>query len=146
VLAKLEAERIQSFIINLNKRMQAYIDDFFPTEPLTVRLDCFREAKSGASKGMKKAQITFSMSYKDFETDDLGVLSGGEYDRLQLAVTLAFADCAKIPILMLDESLNSLDDQTCAHVVDKIRCKDRLTLLVAHQVSSEGVFDTVLKL
>lgn len=146
IINKLEAERIQSFIANLNDKVQAYVDDFFPEEPMSIRLDCFKEGKSGASKGIKKANITFSFNYKDYTSDDLGVLSGGEYDRLQLAVCLAFADIAGVPLLMLDESVNSLDDVTCSHVVQKIKSIDRLTLMVAHQVSSEGVFDNIIKL
>jgi DNA repair exonuclease SbcCD ATPase subunit len=141
VLSKLEAERIQGFICSLNSSIQSYCDHFFVDEPLTIQLTCFKE-----TKGLKKAQITFNLVYKDYEATDLGILSGGEYDRLQLAVCLAFADISKVPLLMLDESLASLDETTCGTVVAKLSDSKRLTILVAHQVSSEGTFDCVVRL
>jgi exonuclease SbcC len=141
IISKLEAERIQGFISSLNKSIQKYCDDFFVEEPLTIQLNCFKE-----TKGTKKAQITFNISYKEYECNDLGILSGGEYDRLQLAVCLAFADISQTPLLMLDESLASLDETTCESVVTSLSDSGRLTILVAHQVSSEGVFDKIVKL
>jgi DNA repair exonuclease SbcCD ATPase subunit len=79
--------------------------------------------------------------------DDLE-LSGGEHDRLNLAITIALNSLDEnSPILMLDESISSLDSINVEKVLVTLGkySKDKLILVVLHS-AIEGNFDQVINL
>lgn len=136
MIEKTEARLIDLFIYELNTNIQKYVDQFFIDEAMTVNIKCVRGAN-------EQPKIAFNMVYKGNAIDDVKILSGGEYDRLQLSITLAFADIIKIPLLMLDETVNSLDEELCTHVLEQLKTTSRITLIIAHQVE-EGLFDNAI--
>jgi ABC-type phosphate transport system ATPase subunit len=77
---------------------------------------------------------------------DLSILSGGEYDRIVLAIVLAFAEFFKLPLLLLDEIINSLDINTTQKVINHIQqCypSNQAIIYVGHQ-TIQGIFDSVI--
>ncbi len=78
---------------------------------------------------------------------DLMSLSGGERDRVNLAIVLALNSLFNSPMLLLDECISSLDYNNFNKVIDALQenMKDKLVLLVCHQ-AEEGQFDDVLVL
>jgi DNA repair exonuclease SbcCD ATPase subunit len=77
---------------------------------------------------------------------DLSILSGGEYDRIVLAIVLAFAEFFKLPLLLLDEIINSLDINTTQKVINHIQqCypNNQAIIYVGHQ-TIQGIFDSVI--
>jgi len=139
----LEAESIAvaNVIDSINTHAQIYLDSFFVDNPIVVRLLPFKETKKS-----NKPQINIEILYKDMECD-LNMLSGGELSRVILAFTLALGEMFNTPILLLDESTASLDQEATTVVFDSIKenFKGKMVLIIAHQVI-QGVFDKVIKL
>lgn len=140
----LEAESIAitNMITSINTHAAVYLEYFFPDNPINVRMTPFKETKDNASK----PQINVEIDYRGME-HDMNMLSGGEQSRVVLAFTLALAEIHNSPLILLDESTASLDQELTGCVVDALRenFNGKLVLLIAHQVV-QGAFDTVVKL
>jgi exonuclease SbcC len=139
----LEAESIAigNIVATINTHARIYLDCFFPDDPISVSLLPFKETKKAI-----KPQINIQVEYKSMEAD-LTMLSGGELSRVILAYTLALGEIFNTPLLLLDESTSSLDQEMSGVVFDGLRdhFNGKLVLIVAHQVVT-GVFDNVIKL
>ncbi len=139
----LEAESIsiQNIIETINSHAQLYLDYFFMENPISVKLLSFKETKLKS-----KPQINLEIDYKGMEVD-LSSLSGGELSRVVLAFTLALCEIFHSPLLLLDESTASLNQELTTVVFDAIKSnfKSKTVIIVAHQVV-EGVFDKIIKI
>jgi len=139
----IEAEYISmvNIVDNINLHSQNYLDNFFPDNPITVNLSCFKETKKNS-----KPQINIEISYKGMDCD-INSLSGGETSRVILAFTLALGEMFNTPLLMLDECTASLDSESTSIVFDTIKenFKNKSVLVVAHQCT-EGIFDKIIKI
>jgi DNA repair exonuclease SbcCD ATPase subunit len=139
----LEAESIaiHNIIENINFHSQTYLDYFFPENTIIVRLLAFKETKKNT-----KPQINLEINYKGNDCE-LNSLSGGELARVTLAFTLTLNEIFNSPILILDESTASLDQELTNIVFNSIKdnFKNKIILVVAHQVV-EGIFDQIINL
>lgn len=143
VITKAESITMSNYIGTLNVYLDEYIGSFFPTTPLRVMISPFKTD----SKSCVKHQITVVV-YHSGEEVDVGSLSGGEYDRVQLAITMAMSRVSNSPMMMLDESISSLDETTCNSVLKGIKSNtelSKLVFIVAHQFI-EGNFDAIIKI
>jgi DNA repair exonuclease SbcCD ATPase subunit len=134
-----EAKSLSNYIHTVNLHVMHYLDLFFLSDPISVELMLYKESK----KKVKKFQINIEVKYKGMDID-LTAISGGEFDRVQLAFALALSEIGNSKLVLLDESISSLDQQTCSTVLDGIRSSGRLTLIVSHQITS-GEFDQIVK-
>lgn len=125
----------------INTHARAFLEIFFPDNPISVQLKPFKTTK----KSVKPA-INVEIEYKGMECDLL-MLSGGELSRVVLAYTLALAEMFNTPLLLLDECTASLDQDMTGIVFEGIRenFNGKLTLIIAHQVIS-GTFDNIVTL
>jgi ABC-type transport system involved in cytochrome bd biosynthesis fused ATPase/permease subunit len=110
---------------------------------MLIEIESFKEVK--ANKGPSKPQINIKIDYKGFEVD-INSLSGGERDRLDLSFTLSLAEIFGSRMLMLDESISSLDYDNSSNVLEGLKenYKGRSILIVSHQ-ANEGFFDDIVK-
>ena len=143
----LESESIamMNVIASINTHTQGYLEDFFPDNPISVKLVPFKETKSG--KNIKiKPQINLEIEYKGMEAD-INMLSGGELSRVILAFALALGEMFNTPMMLLDECTASLDQELTGVVMDGIRehFTGKLVIIIAHQCI-EGSYDTVIKI
>lgn len=129
---------LQSLIDEINTHLVPYLQVFFPDNPLTLEVKLF---KANEKTKMVRNQVNLSVGYRGAVTD-LSTLSGGERDRVNLAFTLALAEIFSIPLLMLDETLSSLDREMTENILEHIQKDSRAILVIAHQVSL-GLFDHV---
>lgn len=140
----LEAESIaiMNVVESINVHAQDFLDAFFPTDPISVRLSAFKQTK----KKTTKPQINIQIDYKGMEAD-MSMLSGGESSRIVLAYTLALAEIFNSPLILLDECTASLDQNLTNAVIEGIRLNfpDKIVLVIAHQVVS-GIFDSEIKM
>lgn len=140
----LEAESlaILNIINSINIHSQEYLDIFFPVDPIVVRLLPFKTTK----KKTTKPQINLEIDYKGMEAD-INMLSGGELARVVLAYTLALSEIFNTPLIMLDESTASLDQEMTSIVMEGIRKNfaNKLVIVIAHQVISAD-FDRQISL
>jgi exonuclease SbcC len=139
----LEAESIaiSQTIDNINYYMNFYLEKFFLDNPITVQITPYKETKKDI-----KPLINIEVGYKGSNTD-LNSLSGGEYDRVTLSIVLALNTIFGSNLLMLDESIVSLDSDLTNEILDVLKenLKEKLVIVVAHQIE-EGVFDNVIKI
>lgn len=136
-----EGMALTNLIYTINTTLQMYLDMFFEKEPIQVVLKSYKQVKDS-----KKSQITIEVNYKGHQVE-LSCLSGGEYDRVVLSFALTFADLIQSPLLLLDECVSSLDQDTADIVYNgmKQHCSNKLVILVAHQIVT-GMFDSILRL
>lgn len=143
----LEAESIAmlNVISSINTHIQPYLECFFPSDPLSIKLVPFKETKKGTTVN-KKPQINLQIEYKGMEAD-INMLSGGELSRVILAFALSLGEMFNTPIMLLDECTSSLDQELTGVVMDGIRenFNGNLVLLIAHQVV-KGQFDKVIQI
>lgn len=134
-----ESMFLQHIIDKLAKSTNSILEHFYPDEPMTITLNTFKQVKKDS-----KPQINMEIFYKGQEFDLLE-LSGGERDRLDLALTIALSHTFDSPLLMLDECISSLDAVNFTNVLEFLKENNTFKhiLLVSHQ-ASEGVFDRIV--
>ena len=137
-----ESKLVYRFIDTLNERVNYHLETMF-YEPLTVNITCFKVTKKG-----EKPYIDFVVYYKGNETD-ISNLSGGEFDRLNLAFLLSFNELSDSNMIILDEALSSLNQELVADIIEHIQDVNKnnrkLVLMTLHQ-SIKGMFDQVISL
>lgn len=139
----IESESISmiNVIDSINNHANIYLEDFFPDNPILVRLLSFREIKKS-----QKPQINIEIQYKGMECD-IKYLSGGELSRVILAFTLALSDMFNIPLIMLDEVTSSLDQDMNSIIVESIKnhLPNKHILIISHQ-SLTGIYDRIINI
>ena len=129
--------------------VNTYLDDIlshlFVNDPITVSIDMFKKN----TNGITVAEPNISISYKKSTPHkSLTKMSGGEQDRISIALTLAYAKCMNNPlILMLDECFSSLNSDLRSKCIDVIRqfCGAKIILIISHE-DELGIYDNVIEL
>lgn len=134
-----EGYSLQNTLDTINTDLEEFISNFFG-DNFTVRLDSFKESKDGDKKSSIEVIIM-----QDGEQIPIDTLSGGEFDRLALALFLAFNKSSKSDIILLDECLASLHSELVEDIVELIKTKlsDKLVLFTLHQANT-GIFDSIV--
>jgi DNA repair exonuclease SbcCD ATPase subunit len=140
-LIETESILLSQLITTINTYANIYLDGFFQDQIITSELSAYKKIKKGS-----KNQINLIIYYKGEECD-LSNLSGGEQSRIILAYTMALSELLNPPFIMLDEAMASLDQDTTDMVCKTIKynCKNKIIILVAHQVV-QGHFDNIIEL
>ena len=145
IVKKVETTLLLNAIDNINQYVANYLDIFFQTHPISVTITIRDENDEKATKSTKSAgQLTISVNYKGMDAD-IGILSGGELQRVIVAFNLALAELFTIPMILLDECTSNLDQELTETVVKGIRnnSKGKMIIMIAHQVV-QGLFDKVI--
>jgi DNA repair exonuclease SbcCD ATPase subunit len=140
-LGEAETKCLEDTIQLLNNKTKAYLEKFFTDDPISIEIATEKESKKGV-----KTEIALRINYKGEECD-LSSLSGGEYDRCALAFLLAVNEVCGSPLLILDESIGSLDMNNAENVLEVLKDTigtDKIVILVQHQATC-GSYDHVLK-
>jgi DNA repair exonuclease SbcCD ATPase subunit len=138
-----EYKLYDSAINNINYHLNNAIKELFDIS-IKVRLSMFKTLKvSERIKPVVNLHILIDgMNY------ELKQLSGGEQERLSLALTLALMKISKSPIILLDEVLSSLDDDNRERAVEVLnqfgKSEDKVILSVNHG-STTGWYDGCVK-
>ena len=141
-----ESIALTQCIDSINYHINDYLEKFFPNESMLVDIVPFKEkSKNGKTENSElKPGIDIKVCYKGEEVE-LSSLSGGEYDRVSLAIMLSFNHICKSDMILLDESISSLDSELTNDILEKL--KETLTnkriIVVAHQLST-GIFDQII--
>lgn len=142
-----EAERVflQTTIDKINILLGKFLQKLFPDNPISVEISTTKTLKS--KKDQKSNRFDVKIFFKDTEYDNSKQLSGGEKDRVSLAITLAVNQIFGSPILFLDETLSSLDAESKSEAVSLLKemCKNKTCIVISHE-ETEGLYDNVLRL
>ena len=139
IIHKAEVLSMNDTIILLNNSINSYLNIMFSND-INITINNTVE-----KKGIVKFKITNNIIYKGCEYDSISDLSGGEFDRCVLSIMIACSNIMNSNILMLDESLASLDSDLCSDILYKLKkiSIDKLILVVNHQVIN-GLFDDII--
>ena len=128
-----DAERfsLNSFIERINNEIVPYLDEFYDEPPIF----CVKAAE-------KKISIVLNLDGYDISVQNL---SGGEQDRLLLALTCALSNITDARFMILDESVSSLDWNTSSMVFEAMSKfkDDKLIIYIAHGMV-DGHYDQVI--
>ena len=138
IALEVECQTLEETVDELNLSLTVILERLF-VDPIMVRLSLYKNLKTS---DRVKQSVNLVINYKGVEYDQVNQLSGGEGDRISLALTLAMCQRSKGNFLILDESLSSLDETAKETAVETIRqvLPHKAIFLVAHDIV-EGVFD-----
>jgi exonuclease SbcC len=137
LIKQAEKQSIEEIISQINAHAHIYMDYFLDNISVTL---LFEKGKS-----LDTTRLNVDVR-QDGHVSDLSSLSGGEIARVVLAFTIALAEINNVKLLLLDECVASLDQETTTSVISAIRDNYKGTVLaIAHQTTT-GVFDYVLEL
>lgn len=148
LLSKMEEAKYASLIVivnKLNKKVNNYLRRLF-IDPIIFRLDMFRENKTG--KKDIKPKVNVNINYKNHDVD-LKSLSAGEYSRVSLSILLALAKINKSPLIMMDESLSTLEKDDLQRTIGVIKHYNRKhlrTILYIGHHETTGWYDRLITL
>ena len=133
----------------INYYINDYLEKFFPNDSIIVDIVPFKEKLKNSTNGKTdnselKPVIDIKVCYKGEEVELLS-LSGGEYDRVALAIMLSFNNLSKSNIVLLDESIASLDSNLTNDILVTLKENmiNKCIIVVAHQLST-GIFDQII--
>jgi DNA repair exonuclease SbcCD ATPase subunit len=140
-----ESRAISEVISTINIHVQMFLDQFFD-EPVTALLTTSKNLRR--LKGGVINQVDIKLIWKENEKCKPTNFSGGELSRLILAFMLAFSEISNSPLILLDESTASLDENNTCKVFNYIKdtFPDRLVVSVAHQIIEGGAFNKIIRL
>lgn len=102
--------------------------------------------KKAISQGVSKTkpEVTIRLSKKGVEVGDIRSLSGGEREKIKMILYMCFNKLLKNKLVLVDESLSTLDSDSLDEMIDKIRnMYDGLVVMVNHR-HSEGRYDGMI--
>nr|QBK87549.1 MAG: chromosome segregation ATPase [Marseillevirus LCMAC201] len=133
---------LDSTINSINEHTRYYLDTFFTDHQLSVALTATHKGKK-----IQTLKISTVINYKGNEYDNITQMSGGEFDRCTLSSICGINSMLGSPILVLDESLASLDADTNTEIIRFLSglAEDKLILVCSHE-AVRGIFDQVVEL
>ncbi len=135
----IEAEilALEKTIEEINQHAQVYLSHMVFKDSIAVRLENVKD------DGKKiKAQMHTVVDYGGERYSDIDEISGGEWQRCELAFMLSVNNLVGGAVLMLDECLNNLDPAINFEIINYLKdlCSDRLILVISHECV-QGPFD-----
>ena len=135
-----ECAQLQETVDSINHSIDEILPLFFD-DPISLELQLFKTLKT---KKDIKPGLSVIIKYKGVEYDNINQLSGGEGDRISLALILALNQVGSSPILLLDECISSLDGslkETCITAMKSLKSK---TIICVDHEGVEGFYDKVI--
>jgi DNA repair exonuclease SbcCD ATPase subunit len=133
VAENLRVDILQNTISSLNKNINYLATDIF-TDPIDIRFDM--------TVGTK-VSVKLNILYKGGEYDSVSDMSGGEGDRVSMILTLALNQLSSSPILLLDESMSSLNSDLQEKCLSMIKLNKKTVICIDHN-SVEGYYDNII--
>ena len=142
VMGELQYNLLDSALIDLNANLNNSLEGLF-MEKVNIEISRFKEGKA---TGNIKSAINLIFKLKGLESDSVRILSGGQLDRVSMALLLAFSQQSNIPWLLIDEHLASLNDELREKARLVIRNNtDKLVLISTHN-DVLGDYDNVVNI
>jgi len=137
---EIECKQLEETVNSINTVLETTINLFF-NEPISLVLLLYKKVKNNLKPG-----LIFEICYKGCKYDNINCLSGGEGDRISLALLLALNFVSNSPIIMLDECVSSLDGdlkESCITAIKSI--PNKTVICIDHDDGIEGFYDSVIE-
>lgn len=134
---------LQKFVDTFNTIINEILSELF-LDPILAKISLEKQNKSNDKI---RSVINFSIKYKGCEFDSVNTLSGGERDRLSLALMIATSLLCGSKLILLDECLASLNEElrlVCIQTTNKY-LPGKTVINVCHSVT-QGFHDAVVTL
>jgi len=133
---------LENLITSFNDMLNEIVAEIF--EDIYIELSMFKKLKG---KKETKTQFNMKVMLKGNEYDNLNFLSGGEKDRISIALILTLSTLLNNPIIMFDESMSSLDEEMRERCLDLIKkyASDKILINICHS-TIEGYYDNIIRL
>lgn len=141
IAINVECKQLQETVDAINIAMIDALGAFF-NEPISVILKLYKEIKS--KKNQLKPGVNITIKYKCAEYDSVNQMSGGEGDRVSLALIMALNRVSTSPLLLLDECMTSFDVSLKESCVNVLKTNTDKTILCVDHGEVEGFYDEVL--
>lgn len=132
-------------VVSLNLEMKRFLDVLFADDQISVE---FKTTKQLKTKNTTSMTCSMNIFYKNNQLDDYKTLSGGEVSRISLALMLAMNSLRGSNLILLDESLSTINESLKMNVIDLLKTvvkDDKICALILHS-SVQGVYDHVISL
>jgi DNA repair exonuclease SbcCD ATPase subunit len=145
---ELQHQRMISLLETINDFANELLTILFD-DPIKIEFSIFKQLKT---KDKVKPAIHYKIFYKGFEVDHIDQISGGEGDRVSLAVTCALFQFSKFPFLLLDEFASSLDLNTKENAIKTLKASlgigmnQRKSIVCISHDTVEGIYDHTIRL
>jgi len=139
VIKEAENNFMEPKIKRINQHLNENLNYLFD-EDINITISMFRKEKN-------IPQVNFKIFFKGIEYPNIDCFSGGQKNRISIALTLTFNIILGSPILMLDEVFSSLNEkkrEECLNLFKK-NIKDKILLNVCHE-TIEGFYDEIINL
>lgn len=137
-----QCSTLESVVSIINSNLNNISNSLFENECI-VNLSLHKMTK--ATKTVKP-NVNFSITYKGIKYEQLNYMSGGEVDRVSLAIIMGFNTLSSFPLILLDENLAHLDCDTTDNAVKVIKKNTNKSVIIVAHDSVEGNYDNVVEL
>ncbi len=137
---QVECEILKNLVNNINYNMHEICNPIFEHD-IKIELGLYKTLKVAQKL---KQDVNFNIVYKGGKYDSILEVSGGEADRLSLAMTLALHKLSSNPILIFDESLKGLNIELKEDIIKTIREHINSTVLIVDFGGLDGIVDHVI--
>lgn len=138
LIQKSENESFEHFLSYFNSLVNDILETLFDNCHLEMK--AFKE-----NKQQVKAHIDFHIYLDGHKYENWHILSGGEKDRISIAIVLALNYIKHSNLLLLDECMASLDTinkEKCRKAIKKY-AHDKIVINICHE-DTEGFYDEVI--
>ena len=142
IISEMSSRYLEEVIDDINSSLKFILDELFD-KPIEVKLSTHKILKNGTDK----LEINLEVGYANMIYENLNFLSGGEKDRISLALLLSFSKMKNQNVIILDEVCASLNDELRDKVLDIINewNKDKIIINICHGIS-KGMHENVISL
>lgn len=137
-----ECKQLQETVDSINTSMSEILTQVFE-DPISVTIQLYRILKN---EKRAKPSVNLSIQYRGAEYDGINQLSGGEGDRVSLALILALNRITSSPFLFLDEPLSSIGynyREMCIKAIKSSLASTKTVLCICHE-DVEGHYDDII--
>lgn len=138
---QVECQQLEDTVANINYIMEDILNKFF-SEPITVTLSLYKELKS--KKGQSKNSVNIKILYKGCEYDSVNQMSGGEGDRISLALIIALNQVNPCCFLLLDESMSAFDPHLKEIAISILKSLPNKLIISIDHGAIEGFYEHVI--
>lgn len=136
-----ERDVLTKVIAAINTNVNSICKSIFE-DHIRIILSLFKTTKTTK---VIKPTAHLAINYRDCDFDNGVGLSGGESDRVSIALTMALNRLTGSPLMILDESLKGIHSELKMTIINTIRSFSDCTVLIVGHSDIEGIYDNIIE-
>ena len=141
IAKQVEIDVLEESVAHLNHKMKEFLDIMFTEDNMAIEFKTVRDSKS--KPGAKSMQCSMSIFFKNSTYDKASQLSGGERERVSIAMMLSLNSLLDSNLIMLDETLRSIDTESRLAIIEMLQnlVDDNKVCVIIEHVPIVGVYE-----